>query len=570
MTRKLRRWSLGSIALLGLLSATSSLRAQEVQAGLAEVPPPNRVTVTEQPASLARFSPQISNLKEQHIGAHHRPTPLEAVAAPLAEAAAPPPERPTSVRTMDIMGAPQPQSIAFFANVALPDASTNDDTSTVCEPSVAVRGQEVLYTANWFAAFSRDGGATFTYLNPYTTFPASSFGPFCCDQVAIYDPRHDLMIWFLQYVNDSQGNIIRIAVSKGNDIAAQNWYYYDFSPQGVGNWSQQWFDYPELALGEKYLYVTTNVFSTAGSFTRAVILRLPLAELSQYAGFQYSHYATQDVGSIRPVQGAGSTMYFGAHRSVASIRTFSWPENSANLTMDDVVVQQWRDSVRVAPGPDGRDWLGRADGRITAAWLSGDNIGFAWTASQDSQYAYPHVRVAILNCSTKAIVAQPHLWNPNFAYAYPAAAPNAAGIVGLAVHYGGNFLHPNHAVGTLAAPSASGPWTWDLVEVARGDHGPTGNRWGDYLSVRPHGRHRSTWVATGFTLEGGPQRTDVVPRYVHFGRGGPEIAPAEMMAAERRKPLNEDQLYEELLSIVRRKAAAEPEVDEADDEDDDE
>ena len=68
--------------------------------------------------------------------------------------------------------------------------------------------------------------------------------------------------------------------------------------------------------------------------------------------------------------------------------------------------------------------LKRLDGRITAAWQSADQIGFAWSASQANGYTEPHVRVAIFNTKDlKAAPAQPHLWSDQYALAYPAVMP---------------------------------------------------------------------------------------------------------------------------------------------------
>lgn len=125
-------------------------------------------------------------------------------------------------------------SIVFETNRALSDTETNNITSEVSEPSLAVRGPEILITANWFAAFSTNNGATFTYVNPDTTFPQIPTQPFCCDQVAVYVPKHDVMFWYLQYVQDGAGNTGRLAVAQGPDIATQQWRFYDFTPRASG------------------------------------------------------------------------------------------------------------------------------------------------------------------------------------------------------------------------------------------------------------------------------------------------------------------------------------------------
>lgn len=446
------------------------------------------------PMSQAELDQQL-NLREQRLNMHHRPTPIGVTPASDLARALPPPPAQTLPGTKAI-------SIPFAMNRGLTNAETSGATSTVNEPSVATRGDEVLMTGNWFAAFSTDGGASFNFVNPSTTFPSAA-GGFCCDQVAIYDKDHDLMVWFLQYISDGNGeNTIRLAVAHGGDIPTQQWRYYDFTPQGVGGWSNEWFDYPDLATGKDNLYITTNAFSAAGSFTRSVILRIPLSELENYQQLNFDSWDTTQHGSLRLTQGADDIMYFASHNNAGSLRVFAWPDNSPTIGFNDVAVTVW-------PNSGGRPvWTGRSDSRITAGWFSGGELGFGWTASAGSGFAHPHVRFAIINASTMGLVNEPHLWNQNFPYAYPAAAPNGAGRVGLGVHFGTN---PNHAVGVFD-PSLG----WQLEDTAPSTHSPASDRWGDYAAVRAHGNDPDAWVASGYTLDGGDQRQDIVVRYVHF------------------------------------------------------
>lgn len=501
--------------LLGYLSAQN----QDFKARSVSVPAPGVVTTPLAARALPPPDPLAEvNAREARLRDHHLPLPIVET-PPSAALAVPPPAAATSTSVAASVAA---TSLGFVTNRPLSDVATNNMTSTVSEPSVAARGQEILVTGNWFAAFSTDGGATFSYVNPATTFPAIPNQPFCCDQVALYDAQHDLMVWFLQYVDDGTRNTGRLAVANGNDIRTQQWRFYDFTPQGVGNWNNEWFDYPDMAVGEKYLYITTNMFTTVtDTFTRSLILRIPLDKLAAYQSFNLDFFDTNQAFSLRPTQGATSTMYFGSNIATTRIRVLTWPENSTTISSNDVSVQLWSNATRVAPGPDNRDWLGRADGRITAAWLSGNEIGFGWTAAQDSNFPFPHVRVAVMNKDTKALTGQPHLWSSSVAYAYPAAAPNSDGKVGISVHFGGGGqYYPSHAVGVLN-PSTS---SWELVNTATGTHGPASNRWGDYLAIRPHGANQQTWAATGFTLQGGSAATNIEPRYVHLQIGATTLA----------------------------------------------
>jgi hypothetical protein len=530
----MRRWN-SLVALLVLISCLAWLAANyaadepqgKEETKKAEAAAAKASPGLGQPKSMAftaRFNPPpnaaaLLNAKQQRLRLHHRPLPVGKLPADVQ--AMPAPELATATSVLNLLGAAADAStvkVTVNQPVNLTGADVTKLTSTVCEPSLAVRGNEVLLTANWFAGFSTDGGGTFQYLNPESTFPSPPGRPFCCDQVALYSKAQDLMVWLMQHSNDDAGNILRVAVAQGDDIHQRNWHYYDFSPQSVGNWAKEWFDFPDLTLSNGYLYLSSNVFSTVKDpatgrepFKRSALLRLPLAQLAKYQALSYQYYSTEQFGGLRATHGATDTMYFVSHLNQAAVRVFTWPESSTTVSWNDVTVQSWSDQTRVAPGPDGNDWLGREDGRITASWLSGDTIGFAWTAAQDSNFAFPHARVALVDKNTKKVTGQPHIWNKEFAYAYPAAAPNANGRVGVSVFYGGGSLNPSHCVGTLL-PSGK----WDLVTTAVGKHGPNENLWGDYLSVRPHGEDPKLWSTVGYTLQTGGTRADVVVRYITF------------------------------------------------------
>ena len=94
--------------------------------------------------------------------------------------------------------------LSLFSNLALDDAATSASTGTVCEPTAASSGADLLVTGNWFASRSSDAGQSWQFVDPETMFPAS-MGGFCCDQVALYEPSRDLWIWLLQYRTDATG-----------------------------------------------------------------------------------------------------------------------------------------------------------------------------------------------------------------------------------------------------------------------------------------------------------------------------------------------------------------------------
>ena len=187
------------------------------------------------------------------------------------------------------------------------------------------------------------------------------------------------------------------------------------------------------------------------AWQRAVVFRFPLATLAAGTSLGYRCWATTNNGSIRLTRGAAATMYMGSHNSAAQIRVLQWPDSATGMSWNDVNVRSWAAGAYSAPGPGGVNWLGRLDPRITGAWVGAATIGFMWSANRDASHPLPYVRVVRLKESTKALIDEPDIWSRTSAWAYPAAAANAEGVVGFSAFYGGGTRHPGHVVGVKTA-----------------------------------------------------------------------------------------------------------------------
>jgi hypothetical protein len=406
--------------------------------------------------------------------------------------------------------------VVFFRNVALGTPDTGGRTSTVGEPSLATSDLHVFFTGNWYASRSSDNGATWQPVDPFTTLPPPP-GGFCCDQTSIFVPGRNLTIWLLQYSQAGNTNTLRIAANPGPGLNTANWRFWDLRPVDVDpNWSGEWFDYNHAALSNGFLYVGTNAFTVAeDTFTRSVVFRIPLDVLSSDGPLTFDYFESTDNFSLRCAQGATDTMYIVSHNDLSQIRVFSWPESGTQVTATDVDVSPWVAGNYSAPGPDGRNWMSRCDQRITGVWVAQGQIGVMWSANRRApDRPMPYVRVVRLDEATKAVVAEPDIWNAQTAFAYPDAYPSGSGEVGICVFRGGGPNFPGHAVGFWE--SAAGAWR---LRISRnGTDGPIDGKWGDYLTCRRHSPTTETWVAAGFTLQGGGERSNIQPRYVHFGR----------------------------------------------------
>jgi hypothetical protein len=406
-----------------------------------------------------------------------------------------------------------PNDLTIFRNVGLNDASTSTDTSTVGEPSVAVSGRQAFLTGNWYASRSTNEGQDWTHVNPFTSLPSAA-GGFCCDQVVVHDRRRELWIWILQYITANGTNVFRLAASRNSGFPNASWYWWDISPATLdGRWTNVWFDYPDIALTNDHAWVTFNVFDGNDIWQRAVIMKFPLATIASAGILIFNWWSTTDVGSLRLTQGAGQTMYWGSHLTNQSLRLFSWADSSGSINWWDIGVAQWTNGNYTSMAPNGVDWLGRVDSRITGAWTGAGTIGFMWTSGARTNRPNPFVRVVRINEATKALVDQPDVWSATNAWAYPAAAANERGEMAFTAFYGGATAHPGHVVG-LRDDAAN---AWRVLYARAGGSSPGTPAWGDYLTCRSHAPYGHTWVAAGYTLQGGSARSNIEPRFVHFG-----------------------------------------------------
>jgi hypothetical protein len=385
-------------------------------------------------------------------------------------------------------------------------------SSPINEPAHATSGKNVFYTGNWYAARSTNGGASWSYLNPYADFPR-----FCCDQDIVYEPGRDLFLWYRQgiYTSSIGANEIKLGVSNNGGAS---FCTYTLRPTNLSSgFTSQWFDYPHLALSNNYLYITTNMFSAGGSFLRMALLRFPLNSLAACAGFSFPYWTQTSGWSWTPVQGATTTMYLGdTASSSGTFRVYTQSEANTTLSLSSRSIPAWTFTNRngSCPVPSGVNPCARPDQRITAGWVAKNVIGFFWNVKQGAGFPYPYVNAALFSESSKTYLGRPFIWNPSFAFQYGAASPNVRGDLGIGVNaLGGSLGYPRFCVGMdddyngappgweVSCPVASSNWTASSL--------------GDYNRVRAFQPVGLFWTASGHRGSGSNYR----PAYVVFGRG---------------------------------------------------
>lgn len=232
--------------------------------------------------------------------------------------------------------------LAVLTNAELAGPGQQQLASNVNEPSVAVNGEVVFFTGNWYAARSIDGGKTFQYLDPFTAFPDPANLGYCCDQVVQYIASIDVFVWLLRYGPKSglqADNIQRLAFAKTADVAAGRWRLFDITTKNLGV-AGQFLDFPDMAVGVNDLYVTTNIFTPAGQSGGAAVLRIPIASIAK-GPVTAERFVSPTLNSFRMAQNCGTRAFFATHQDTSTLNVFTWDESAAQPASNLVEVARW-------------------------------------------------------------------------------------------------------------------------------------------------------------------------------------------------------------------------------------
>ena len=362
------------------------------------------------------------------------------------------------------------------------------------EPTTAAVGSTVVYTSNDLLSLSVDGGHTFHSFDPRSMYRDSPAGGPDGDQDVIYVPQINSFVWLVQYFPGATGaNLDRLAVFPPSAVTASgltSWTYWDISSSSLPG-TDIFFDFPDLAFGNSYLYLTQNP-SHGGHPTQTFIARIGLYNLQHGLNLASApepwRYIIGGLFFGKVVQNTGSIAYWASNSSTSTMAASDWPESSTSwFGPTNVNVASWPNANYSSTTPDGRTWLNLYTGVVEGSARVGNDLYFAWTAGrgsgQLSWLSQPHVELVEMTTSF-AFVRQRAIWNPQHVYAWPylTSAPNRQGVpqLGISVVWGGNIYYANSAVGDLStSPNL-------LVATAISNANCGCGRWGDYLAVRPY------------------------------------------------------------------------------------
>lgn len=420
------------------------------------------------------------------------------------------------------------------------------------DPSVAGATPSgfVMASANTAVMFSIDYGKTFTtvpltgktgfgdFTRPKRTdfFPESD-GGLCCDQVVIYIPGRNLMVWLMQYwsptitrvrrgriVQTTGQNRLRIAYATPEAAAADflhAWRWFDLTPAQIDatTLDTDYFDYPDLAYSSNFLYISVrHGFVNAANQQkvygdRRFFIQASLDDLINHTPIYLISYEAQRSGisDAHFVQSAPDRMIYAAQPDTSTLSVFVDPDFSPNIPVPhDVKVSSFCATLPTtlakvvncnysAPAPDNLNWNQAPHGVLGGAYVApaffcppeGCNfpthfLYFAFDGGRDFIVGrpWPYVRVEKLDADTLTLIDEIDLWNPNFALATAALVwrpGSGKDEVAFSLARGGGTRFADNAVGFLG--------DYKLFEttssnVTQTDTAGTTIRYGDYFHVR--------------------------------------------------------------------------------------
>jgi hypothetical protein len=414
----------------------------------------------------------------------------------------------------------------------------------------ATPGGFVMITANTAVSYSTDFGKTFTTVNltsgsgfsdktqpGRTDFFPENDGGLCCDQVLHYVPGRNLMVWLLQYWSPGINIVVNGVTVKGQnrlriayatpEAAAKDflhaWTWFDITPPTLGDTTQtDWFDYPDLAYSNDWLYINVRHGFWNGNFNsnnqpigqqvynaRKWFIRASLNDMAGNAGtINLVYYEAVKNGLVDAhfAQSAPDTMYYAALPDTSTLSVFADPDSSPNIpTPKDIVVTRYCLNQSTNPcdysvnAPDNLNWNVAPSGVLGGAYVApamfcppGGCAGpthflyFAYGGGRDNSVnrPYPYVRVEKVDADALTLISELDIWNPNFAFATPAMTwrpgLSAKDEVPISLAVGGGGSYADNAVGFL------GDFVVYLTTSSNATQSDnSGNvRYGDYFDVR--------------------------------------------------------------------------------------
>ena len=398
-----------------------------------------------------------------------------------------------------------------------------DGRSTTAEPSIANSGAKWIGTQNWSRAFSLNSGSTWTAI-PDDTGPADA--PFfCCDQDAIHDHGRDVTIYSILFLDSAQitGAVrlyVRNAANTGNSCS------YTIDP-GAG----KLLDYPHVAVGNNFLYLTANVITNGNSWTGARIYRLNLDQVATCVSATTNTITwTGSVGQVvwTPARSTTDTMYMVTIENTTQNRYFKWLESSPSMTSSLVTIGSSNYGTATCTGGTGsHNWM--ADPLSTSS--TGFQVRSALAQDHGVQYLATYYTVnangtarpqayaagAIVQTSNMTLLNRADIFSTTTCFGFPDVAANSRGDLGLSIAFGSSKTGGSAVQGYVGISDDYSRGTTrgffgTVTLVASGNTNPT--RYGDFLTARVQEPVDVAFIASSYADSSGVSNT----RFVEFMR----------------------------------------------------
>lgn len=409
------------------------------------------------------------------------------------------------------------------------DVGDSNWGGSVQDATEASAGDVVVLAVNRNFAWSKDGGKTFTYKDPTTIFPQpSGEGTICCDMVMHYSKAQDRFFWLLQYAcsdgcdgaGSTTENRYRLAIASPAQVVSSGgtaWKYFDFTSKSFDA-AKQWMDFPDMALGDDSLYFTFD-FPRAGA---AAWVRASASDLATKNSVGFRYYKKTGDYVLKTVQDTGTRGWIAKRRDAGSFELTHWDDGSTYVYHHTVSFPTSPTKNCSELGNDGQNFLAKFDcagfsQRISGAAQQGNgDIWLGWTAGRriDGQstdlFPHSHIQLLTIDPSTLAVKRNRALWNPDYAFAFPALTANDANEVAMTYVSGGKNAggYFNWGVGMVTN-------TESLRRVATGQAGAS--RIGDYYTVHPAYPSAKRFTAAGYVKSSDGH---FHPYFALFGRSG--------------------------------------------------
>jgi hypothetical protein len=408
------------------------------------------------------------------------------------------------------------------------------------EPAVAAAGDVVVYTGNLFAAYSTDGGRSFTEINRGTQTALPPGAVPLVDQDVVYLPKAGLFVWIMQYeTTTTHFHMMSAApaelIRQGAAAFTEAGHVWDIAPADFGDDRDgASLDFPRLTVGANSLYIT-GLSVVGGEPFHGVWKRVRQDQIA--AGQPLDGPAIQTIsGGVLPVVAAvnpaGTTDYFASFVGPGG----ATPPKLLVAKVDESQTALYESRELTAPLSTTGDyttptpgagrgeleasrWLG--DARfpfVESAALRGNELWLAWTSAREPPaFPEPYITFTVIDPVHLTLTRQVNFVVDQTAVAYPALTTSRDGDLGLAYSttapatgdYPG--IYPTGGVGIFDGDYPR------LVQIGTG----SGSGYdGDYNSIRTDGLNGSCFVAATFTVVGPPSRPTPVPYYTRFGVHG--------------------------------------------------